>query len=104
MAHTEEKELTKHVCQPGKSNLPTGSLPNVWLLSPPVGKGKKEVLKFSSNRSVLRVFPGGNTRQVTFFILPFSYEIQAESDTRGKGLGKFLMQILEMMAHRLVSD
>lgn len=33
-----------------------------------------------------------------------SYEIQLESNVRGKGLGKFLMQILEMMAHRLVTD
>lgn len=30
----------------------------------------------------------------------YCYEIQVESDARGKGLGKFLMQILEMMAHR----
>lgn len=31
-----------------------------------------------------------------------SYEIQMESEARGKGLGKFLMLILEMIAHRLV--
>lgn len=30
----------------------------------------------------------------------YCYEIQVESEARGKGLGKFLMQILEMMAHR----
>lgn len=30
----------------------------------------------------------------------YCYEIQLESNVRGKGLGKFLMQILEMMAHR----
>lgn len=30
----------------------------------------------------------------------YCYEIQLESGARGKGLGKFLMQILEMMAHR----
>ena len=39
--------------------------------------------------------------KVLFFL---SYEIQLESNVRGKGLGKFLMQILEMMAHRLVTD
>ena len=37
-------------------------------------------------------------------LLFLSYEIQLESNVRGKGLGKFLMQILEMMAHRLVTD
>ena len=37
-------------------------------------------------------------------LLFLSYEIQLESNVRGKGLGKFLMQILEMMAHRLVMD
>ena len=37
---------------------------------------------------------------VSFF--SHSYEIQLESGARGKGLGKFLMQILEMMAHRCV--
>ena len=36
------------------------------------------------------------------FSLFLSYEIQVESEARGKGLGKFLMQILEMMAHRFV--
>lgn len=30
----------------------------------------------------------------------YCYEIQVESEARGKGLGKFLMLILEMMAHR----
>ena len=37
------------------------------------------------------------------FYFFLSYEIQLESNVRGKGLGKFLMQILEMMAHRLVT-
>jgi len=31
-----------------------------------------------------------------------SYEIQVEPGARARGLGKFLMQILEMMAHRFV--
>ena len=39
-------------------------------------------------------------KALLFFL---SYEIQLESNARGKGLGKFLMQILEMMAHRLVT-
>lgn len=30
----------------------------------------------------------------------YCYEIQVESEARGKGLGKFLMLILEMIAHR----
>lgn len=30
----------------------------------------------------------------------YCYEIQLDSDSRCKGLGKFLMQILEIMAHR----
>jgi len=32
--------------------------------------------------------------------LSFSYEIQLEKEVRRKGLGKFMMQILELMAHR----
>ena len=28
MAHTEEKKLTKHVCQPGRLSLQTGILPS----------------------------------------------------------------------------
>ncbi|KAJ7365417.1 N-alpha-acetyltransferase 40 [Desmophyllum pertusum] len=30
----------------------------------------------------------------------YCYEVQVESEARGKGLGKFFMQILAMMAHR----
>ena len=31
---------------------------------------------------------------------PHSYEIQLEPEVRRKGLGKFLMQILELIGHR----
>ena len=39
---------------------------------------------------------------VNTFFFSDSYEIQLDSDSRCKGLGKFLMQILEIMAHRYV--
>ena len=34
-------------------------------------------------------------------LLP-SYEIQLEKTVRNKGLGKFIMQILQLLAHRYV--
>lgn len=46
---------------------------------------------------------GGLSNVIKALLFFLSYEIQLESNVRGKGLGKFLMQILEMMAHRLVS-
>ena len=33
---------------------------------------------------------------------PHSYEIQLEPEVRRKGLGKFLMQILELIGHRYI--
>ena len=35
-----------------------------------------------------------------FIIIFFSYEIQLLKEVQRKGLGKFLMQILELMAHK----
>lgn len=40
------------------------------------------------------------TRAVISLNFDFSYEIQLEEDCRRKGLGKFLMQILELLAYK----
>ena len=43
----KEKDLTKHVCQPGKLSLQTGILPGLWLLTTPL-----QMLYYSCTSSV----------------------------------------------------
>lgn len=44
--------------------------------------------------------PGPAASALTCLLSPPSYEVQLESKVRRKGLGKFLIQILQLMANR----